>query len=571
MPQKRPFRILEITILFIIMAILYTYLPWHYGYIYSGDDLLFHLERLEEAYLNIKSHHFFVSEINTFSFSEFGQAINAFYPWGNLLPYALIRMFLHNPINSYYTYLTLEQFLGLIFAYISAKIITRSTSKSLIFTVLLRFSSVILFNDFSRADIGESWAFIFVPLTFTGLYLILIKSNFNMGTLLLSLGLTFEIYCHIMVSFLSVLIMILLEIIWLYYGKPSTLRLGRVLKAEALGTIIFTLNSLAILVPILTFKNSTQLIWPDKKFFITRQINLNSVIEGSLNNNLSTLNIGILGLVVIIICLIQFKSFSRLNKICFIFGILLLVIGTNAFPWYLFRNTAVASIQFAWRLIPFSILFIIFSFANSLQLKLSTLTLVILFTIVFASGALTNYITSKNNNYSKDDTYSFQHPYGKNIDKKIYKRSLTYYYYNKDSYHMDYIPKKTYKSKNFNSYNVYDHMAIINGRKTYLSSKELHPIYQGMTYKFNSSSKIHTVELPFLIYNSNFYKVTVNDKPYKTIITENQLPLVSKKTDSIRKVTIQYVTPSLFIIVRFISLISILISFFLIFLMDKKF
>ena len=136
---------------------------------------------------------------------------------------------------------------------------------------------------------------------------------------------------------------------------------------------------------------------------------------------------------------------------------------------------------------------------------------------------------------------------------------------------MDYIPKKTYKSKNFNSYNVYDHMAIINGRKTYLSSKELHPIYQGMTYKFNSSSKIHTVELPFLIYNSNFYKVTVNDKPYKTIITENQLPLVSKKTDSIRKVTIQYVTPSLFIIVRFISLISILISFFLIFLMDKKF
>lgn len=557
-----------LTILFILLSILYTYLPWHYGYIYSGDDLLFHLERLEEAYLNVKSHHLFISEINTFSFGEFGQAINAFYPWGNLFPYVLIRILLHDPINSYYTYLTLEQFLGLVFAYVSAKIITKSTSKALIFSTLVRFSSVILFTDFFRVDIGESWAFIFVPLTFAGLYQLLITSDFKIGLLILSLGLTFELYCHIMVSFLTVLIIILLEIIWLCCKKPNVSNLKKVPSAEILGVLIFSLNSLAILVPIITFKNSTQITWPDpdKIFFITKQISFGNVIEGSLNNNLSILNIGILGILVIIACLTQYNSFSSLSKVCFIFGIFLLIISTDAFPWYLFRNTSVASIQFAWRLLPFSVLFLVFSLVNSIKLRLPTLSLIVLFAVVFANGALTKFIVNKNNNYSTHNTYSYQHPYGKNINNNIYKKSLTYYYHNYDSYHMDYIPKKTYDSK----YDAYNHMVIINGKKSYLSSKNLHPIYQGMTYKFNSTSKIHTVELPFLIYDSKFYKVTVNGKPQKLIITKNRLPFISKDSGYIRKVTIKYTTPLLYIIARFISLISILTSFIILLLIKKR-
>lgn len=149
-----------IIFLFICLAYLYIAIPLKSGTIFVASDRIFHLERLEEFHRNFETGHF-VSMISTYSFSRVGQAINAFYPWGSLIPYALIRGFIVKPVTAYYVYMMFGQFLGLLIAFYSAFKLNKNRDQSLIFAVCLRFSAYIIHDDFSRADLGESWALIF--------------------------------------------------------------------------------------------------------------------------------------------------------------------------------------------------------------------------------------------------------------------------------------------------------------------------------------------------------------------------------------------------------------------------
>lgn len=99
-----------------------------------------------------------------------------------------IRAVLKNPISAYYIYMVMEQFLGLVLAYLFAHRLSKRRDVAILFSILLRFSVYILFNDFGRADIGESWAFVFVPVAFLGLYYLL-KANYYQGSICLVLGL----------------------------------------------------------------------------------------------------------------------------------------------------------------------------------------------------------------------------------------------------------------------------------------------------------------------------------------------------------------------------------------------
>lgn len=96
-----------IVLLFLVLSYIYIAIPLRSGFIYVGSDRIFHLARLEEFYQTFSQNHS-VPLISTYSFSKVGQAINTFYPWGNLLPYVLIRSLVSKPVTAYYLYIMLE-------------------------------------------------------------------------------------------------------------------------------------------------------------------------------------------------------------------------------------------------------------------------------------------------------------------------------------------------------------------------------------------------------------------------------------------------------------------------------
>ncbi|QIG37130.1 hypothetical protein IBB3154_1665 [Ligilactobacillus salivarius] len=144
--------------LFTLISYLYVWSFVRTGLIYVSSDRIFHLERLEEVYRTMKSGHL-LSYISTYSAARVGIATGQGYPSVNLIIYGLIRLILVKPVVSYYSYIIVEQFLGLIVAFYAGWIFFKGSKKSAsIFAVILRTSAYVMHNDYGRADIGEAWA-----------------------------------------------------------------------------------------------------------------------------------------------------------------------------------------------------------------------------------------------------------------------------------------------------------------------------------------------------------------------------------------------------------------------------
>lgn len=109
-----------IVVSFFILAYMSMALAIRSGIIYVGSDRVFHLARLEEAYMSVKQFKW-PSLISTYTFGSVGQAVGVYYPNAILAIYGIIRMVFVKNIISYYVFLLVNQFLGLLIAFYSAK------------------------------------------------------------------------------------------------------------------------------------------------------------------------------------------------------------------------------------------------------------------------------------------------------------------------------------------------------------------------------------------------------------------------------------------------------------------
>ena len=185
-----------------------------------------------------------MSYISTYSAARIGIATGQGYPSINLIIYGLIRLILVKPVVSYYSYIMVEQFLGLIVAFYAGWVFFKGSKKSaLIFAVILRTSTYVMYND-----IGEAWALIFVPLALIGYYLIVARKEYIKGTLILSLGLSLEIYSHILTVVITILFLFIVYILHLLSDRKNIIV---EIKALIMSAILFILESLIILIPLI--------------------------------------------------------------------------------------------------------------------------------------------------------------------------------------------------------------------------------------------------------------------------------------------------------------------------------
>lgn len=187
-------------LLLILTPILFL-LPYFAVQIPSGHDLPFHLNRIEglaQAYQNGEA--FPAIFYNLYRGTGYGTPL--FY--GNLaivLPAALHALGLPL-IASWKINILFVTILAAVSCFLCARVMIKNDYAAFVMSVVLVFSGYFATDLFFRASIGEMTSFIFLPVTFLGLYGILREPKIAWP--LLPIGLSLILYCHLLSALITV-------------------------------------------------------------------------------------------------------------------------------------------------------------------------------------------------------------------------------------------------------------------------------------------------------------------------------------------------------------------------------
>lgn len=545
--------------LFTLISYLYVWSFVRTGLIYVSSDRIFHLERLEEVYRTMKSGHL-LSYISTYSAARVGIATGQGYPSVNLIIYGLIRLILVKSVVSYYSYIMVEQFLGLIVAFYAGWIFFKGSKKSaLIFAVILRTSAYVMHNDYGRADIGEAWALIFVPLALIGYYLITARKEYIKGAIILSLGLSLELYSHILTAAITILFLIGIYILHLLGDRKSVVI---ELKSLICSVILFALESLVILVPLIDLLRKDiatpgSILWDNYDYSPLKLVKL------SLTNSIGmgSENIGIILLLLTFIGIFFWGKIPTNIRKIYIISTLLLVLITNIFPWSLLQNTPLRIIQFPWRLLAIIIVLLsvcsVVTLNNMRMLKVWGVVLVTITSITSVVVSEQNFISNEKSMYhiARSDK-DIADPWDKLINSINYNKMLSI---NQTADTNKYFTYNDYnkKSARENDVSIFNHEVSIGDYRKSISNKDIESGYQEVTYKLrNLPTDGGKLTLPFVIYDKNNYKVYLNDRKVEFYENEySQLQVIKDKNLQNMDVKVKYFVPVMYKVANVVSFV----------------
>lgn len=567
--MKKYIRYIGIIGLFAIISYLYVWSFIKTGIIYVSSDRIFHLERLEEAYRTLRSGHL-LSYISTYSAARIGIATGQGYPSINLIIYGLIRLILVKPVISYYSYIMVEQFLGLIVAFYAGWIFFKGSKKSaLIFAVILRTSTYVMYNDFGRADIGEAWALIFVPLALIGYYLITARREYIRGALILSLGLSLELYSHILSAVITILFLIGVYILHLLNDRRNVIT---EIKSLIIGAILFILESLIILVPLIDLLRE-HIATPGSSLWSIYNYTPIKLVKLSLSNSIGidSENIGIILLILAFIGIFFLKKMSVNIRRMYMMSLFLLILITNIFPWSLLQNTPLRIIQFPWRLLAIIIVLLsvcaVFTLDSMKMLKIWGVSLVIMVSLISVIVSEQSFISNEKSMYhiARSDK-DIANPWDKLVNSSNYNKMLSI---NQTADTNKYFTYNDYnkKSARENDVSIFNHEVSIGNYRKSISNKDIESGYQEVTYKLRElPSDSGRLTLPFVIYDKNNYKVYLNSKKIKFYENKySQLQIYKNKNLKNIDVKVKYIVPMRYKIVNVISLVVIIMSIIIFF------
>ena len=157
------------TIIFIIILTLIASLPvFIFPGIKKSDDLLFHLSRICAIKDNIKNLQF--NGVYPGYFNEYGYGNGLFYPDIFLYIPALLNLIGINIIISYKIFLIIINFFTISAIFITIKNISNNKYATILGSIIYAFAPYRLVDMYERGALGETLAFIFIPLIIYGMY-----------------------------------------------------------------------------------------------------------------------------------------------------------------------------------------------------------------------------------------------------------------------------------------------------------------------------------------------------------------------------------------------------------------
>lgn len=337
-------------ILFLLLSFFFVFPLLKQGVVFSGDDLRYHIERLNELYLNYMKGNIF-PEFATFTFDKIGYPINIFYPWITIIPFVIVRLLIHNPVTSIYIGIAFYTFLTMEFAAWSFHKMRFSRAQCIITSVIYAFCAYRTIDIFARFALGEFLALTFLPIILYGFYSILF-GNYR-EWIYLGLGMSLVLLSHVLSTFLFCSFLLFIFILFFAFVNDKAERMSAIFKS----IVVFIACSSVFLIPFFEQVKYQKFMQPSIDPLHQTELKLSTLIAESLNNNLngalstsgSTYNIGILLLIAILIGLFQYKKWSRFYRVILILGVFITLCSTNLVPWLSLEHTPLSVIQFPWR------------------------------------------------------------------------------------------------------------------------------------------------------------------------------------------------------------------------------
>lgn len=387
--------------------------PMYTDYLTVGQDIPFHLLRIEGIAEGLRNGHALPIKIHPFWARGYGYAVGVLY--GDALLYfpAALRLLGFSVQSAYKLFVASINLGTIIIAYFSFKRMFCSRRLGILGCAIYSASLYRLIDTYTRSAVGEYCAMMFLPLILCGFYLIFTetdKKNWFRHTVLTSLGLTGVIQSHIL-SCVMVVIVVLLSCIVLIRRvfRRYTFRA----LASALGLTI--LLNIGFLVPFLDYYNSDLYMNSDKwtgnavgtfqesallpvqLFSLFQHSNGGAwrVLAGAYNEMTPGMGIffllGILLFFYLLLC--HYRQFSTIKNFkpalfCMVMGCLHLFMSTCIFPWdaiafwWKTADRVMFSLQFPWRflaiatvLLTFAICFAVSALSQTVQREVFTAVL----------------------------------------------------------------------------------------------------------------------------------------------------------------------------------------------------
>ena len=378
-----------------ILLLFFVSIPLFAGFL-DGNDTRFHLMRIEGITEGLRMGQFPV-KIQPAWYEGFGYGCSVFY--GDLFLY--IPAFLHligvSLQASYQFYIFLVQTATIAASAYSFDRIFQNRFIAFFGTTLYTLAIYRLKNLFVRGALGEYTAMVFLPLLAYALVLLLKKDSEKKelwkGTLLLALGMTGILQCHLLSA---EIVCIMLALICLIYIR-------RILKAEVFGAFVKAVCLAAAL--------NLGFLVPFADYMVTGKFNVNAINGGwrveqniqecgaelsqlariiyRADSKIPTQEMGGIGLNLIAALAVFFlflfllkkekkNSFCwRLAKISCLTAVLSVFMSTSYFPWEALRKSnvliryIVINLQFPWRFCTVASIALTILWCCLLQLMLS--------------------------------------------------------------------------------------------------------------------------------------------------------------------------------------------------------
>lgn len=347
---------------------LVAFVPYMNGYLNWGDDICYHLIRIEGIKDGLAD-----GQLPVVIYPEGMQGngyLNCMYP--NLFLYlpAVLRLAGVSMAGSYKCLIFVFHLLTVVITYFSVKSICNSRKSALLAALLYTLCPYRLTNFYARGALGEALAMTFFPLLFAGLYHVLLGNAKKYWMLVL--GLSGLIQTHVLSALLGTVFCILLGIICIRRVYTEK-RILPVCKAVALTLFL----NLWFMVPFLYFYTKEALYTEalDWCSFSEYSLNLSGLLGTINTNGYRTLTLGLPIVFCAAIALFYFvlerktahvptdETASEVSGSLSLFTGFLLILGAvstfmvlNLFPgWEFLRiglyEKLLKNLQFAWRML----------------------------------------------------------------------------------------------------------------------------------------------------------------------------------------------------------------------------
>lgn len=537
-------RYLDILLLVGVAAI--AILPFIlHGILYTGVDMGFHLNRIEEVYSTLQSGHVF-SYLNTQSLNNLGAPINMTYGSLPYYPIAIIMLVVKNKVISIYFGIYILLLSTSVVAYFIAYKFWNSRYKSMLFAILYTYS-VYSFNFyFGTFGLGQVSAMLFLPMIAYGTYAIFFTNIRDWW--ILSLGMTGVIYTHLLstVMYSSLVALILLT------ATIKKVNLKRYLYF-GISIIVTIATTLFYWVSFMNVYSKTAIFTTDFKAIAGE--NFDTFFDALVNSIL-----GIVLATAFIISLLAWKKFIVYEKYLVMYALIYTIILTNIsnFLWYYLSKTPLIMLQWSGRfrvILLFLIVVIVVSVSDRIfneksSKKIYCGILISLSGLLWLSNSIDFFNTRtdyKELDYKPTITRSLPFNNFKISNDESYANIVGKNYNGVGS--LDYWPQKAIA----HYADLEDHIAIINGTSKVLNSKG---IVNGVIFKDVLVPQKSEIDLPFLVYGGFEYKVYINKKQVKSKISSRHTLLINLDKGKYN-IKILYVPNTKIKIAKIISIVAI--------------